>query len=226
MNKQQIIFRFVNTEHSGSLLRQSPHRHFGDLSILYYESYFDNKIAFTVKHCDADEMGLSESELYDLAVANTKRLCPVFVKSLTEFLRECGEEVAEVPEEEDTYIISNMNTRYGAISILYKDVLEQVANKTGTDLYLLPSSVHEFLATPVDGRLTVEQLEELIHFTNVTQVQLNERLSNQVYHYDKETKQITQVTHSQYKRLDSVREEWFDESEEMEEDNGGMRMEM
>lgn len=123
------------------------------------------------------------------------------------------------------YFISNVRHKHGAIAILYENVLDELAQKVGTDLYLLPSSVNEFVAVSVEGE-DLDKLEEQVHYVNITRVEFNERLSNQIYHYNKDTKEITQATHSQYAALDSVRDKWFDEPNGMTSSEGGLQMGM
>lgn len=57
-----------------------------------------------------------------------------------------------------------------------------------SDLYILPSSVHEVLA--VSTELTEpEELAQMVAEVNMQKVALEERLSNQVYHYDKDLRE-------------------------------------
>ncbi len=227
MNKEQIIFGLINTEYYKEFLSSAPHREFHDLSIAYYELGQDKKRATLITNQAADEQDLSEQELYELAMKNTKEWSSPTVKKVSDLFKKFDEEIKdELPEEQEIYVITNECYQLGAISILYEDVLDKVAKIVGTDLYLLPSSEHEFLAVTVNGPLTVDELQELVHYVNITQVKLDERLSNQVYHYDMTTKEITQATHSQYTALNSVRDEWSDRLEEVEDFAGDKQMGM
>ncbi len=216
MNKGQIIFRLINTEYYEEMLNCVPHRQFYDLSIIYYELEQDRKRATLISHQDADKLNLSEQELYELAMTNTKELCPPSVKRMSEALKELGEGIGgEISEKEEIYIITNEYNKFGAVSILYEDTLDKVAQIMGTDLYLLPSSEHEFLALTVNGQLPLDELQKLVYQVNMTQVDPKERLSNQVYHYDMITKEITQATDSKHTWLDSVGSERQEEPEQV-----------
>jgi len=216
MNKGQIIFRLINTEYYEELLNCVPHRDFYDLSIVYYELEQDGKRATLISHQDADKLNLSEQELYELAMTNTRELCPPSVKRVSEVLKEFGEEIeGELSEEEEIYIITNEYNKFGAVSILYEDTLDKVAQIMGTDLYLLPSSEHEFLAITVNEQLPLDELQKLVYQENMTQLYPKERLSNQVYHYDMITKEITQTPNSQHTWLDSLESERLEEPEQV-----------
>lgn len=227
MNKEQIIFRFINTEYYEEFLNYVPHREFHDLSIVYYELGQDKRRATLITNQAADEQDLSEQELYELAMKNTKEWSSPTVKKMSALLKEFDEEIKdESPEEQEIYIITNEYNQFGAVSILYEDTLDKVAQIAGTDLYLLPSSEHEFLAITVNGQWPLDELQRLVYHVNMTQVDPKERLSNQVYHYDMTTKEITQATHSQYTSLVSVRDEWSDMLEEVEDFDSDMQMGM
>lgn len=227
MDKGQIIFRLINTEYYEEMLNCVPHREFYDLSIVYYELEQDTKIATLMSHQVVDKLNLSEQELYELAMANTKELCPPSVKRMSEALKESGEEIEdELSEKEDIYIITNEYNQFGAVSILYEDTLDKVAQIVGTDLYLLPSSQHEFLAITVNEQLPLDELQKLVCYVNMTEVEPEERLSNQVYHYDMITKEITLATHGQYVFQDSVKDKWLDKLDEIASPDGDMQMGM
>ena len=81
------------------------------------------------------------------------------------------------------YVITNRAGVNGAVYIMYDEVLQGLAQETGSDLYLLPSSVHEVMAVPAYGNPA--SLAQMVEEINVKEVELEERLSNNVYHYDK-----------------------------------------
>lgn len=91
----------------------------------------------------------------------------------------------------------------GASAILYEDKLHELAEMMETDLYLLPSSVHECIAVSVDMG-TPEELAEMVQSVNMNEVELKDRLSNNVYHYDKDLRELTMATNVPNKRLDGI----------------------
>ena len=52
------------------------------------------------------------------------------------------------------------------------------------DYFILPSSIHEVLLLRDDGNMDYRALEAMVREINATQVAPEERLSDQVYHYD------------------------------------------
>ena len=60
----------------------------------------------------------------------------------------------------------------------------------GSDLYILPSSIHEVLAVSAEDR-DLEDLEEMVRSVNQTDVSPEEVLSDNVYKYDAESRTLS-----------------------------------
>lgn len=213
--KENIVFQLVNTLQNEDMLRDTPHREFQDLSIIYrwVVGVDERGIASTVIHDRlADSLGLNEEQMFKLAVENTRRILPPTVRSMNDVIREMfmkdgmPEEMAdmmvgEMPPERSMWVISNEQGVNGAISMLYEDKLHKLAEKIESDLYILPSSVHEVIAVSTDMG-EPDELAQMVNEINTDQVALDERLSNQVYHYDKDLRKLTLATDTPNKRLD------------------------
>ena len=91
------------------------------------------------------------------------------------------------------YVISNEANIFGAASMLYEDKLDELSEKLDLSLYILPSSVHECIAIS-DKFGNPDDLAEMVYEINMDQVKLDERLSNQVYRYDKDAKTLRLAT--------------------------------
>ena len=89
------------------------------------------------------------------------------------------------------------------VSMVFEDTLHGLAEETGKDLYILPSSIHEVIAVPADIGSS-EILAEMVEEVNLGQVPLNERLSNQVYYYEKEQRRLSMAADISAKRLDGT----------------------
>ena len=76
----------------------------------------------------------------------------------------------------------------GAGIIGYPGFMEMASEKLGGDFFLLPSSVHEVLLIPDDGKTDYRNLESMVREVNATQVELKDQLSDNVYHYDSKEK--------------------------------------
>ena len=219
--KDKVFFSLINAEQNRELLNTVPHREFEDLAIVYrWNIGSDSMGTYTnlVNNDLAEKEGLTENDLYNAANKNTKELFPVLVKNMNEVISEIifgeselGEEMQEefnevmmeTPNEHSMYVITNESKLYGAASILYEEPLHELAEKVGSDLYILPSSVHEVIAVSADFS-SPDELAEMVYEINMDQVDINDRLSNQVYCYDKDLRTLRLATDTINKSLDDV----------------------
>lgn len=218
--KDNIVFQLINTEQNREMLSDMPHREFQDLSIIYrwvVSVHDDGAIeSATVTNNLAESLGCTEKDLYELAVENTRKIMPPKVYTMQEVMKKIfakdgiPEEIAEMmisemntDPEMTMWIISNEMGINGAGNMLYEDQLHKIAENMGDDLYVLPSSVHEVIAVSTSVA-EPEKLAEMVNEVNLSQVSIGERLSNQVYHYDKDLRKLTLATDTPNKRLDGI----------------------
>ncbi len=82
-------------------------------------------------------------------------------------------------------VLSNATTQNGASALFYPDVLEKIGEQAGQNFFILPSSIHETLIVPDDGRFDYQMLESMVKEINAAErVAPEDRLSDSVYHYD------------------------------------------
>lgn len=215
--KDKIVFQLINTEQNREMLANMPHREFTDLSLIYriVVKIDDKGVESTPIYNELTEtLGFTEEQMFKLAAENTKRHLPPVIKSMKDVIREifindgmpmdAVEMMIEgMPPEPQMYVISNNKGINGAVSMLYEDGLHDLAEKLDSDLYIMPSSIHEVIAVSTDVG-NPNDLAAMVASINVEQVALDERLSNQVYHYDKDLRKVTLATDTLNKRLDSM----------------------
>lgn len=215
--KDKIVFQLINTEQNREMLANMPHREFRDLSVIYrmVVKIDGEGIASTPIHTGlAGALGFTEEQMFKLATENTKRLLPPVIKSMNEVMRDIFARdgmpagiadmmIGEMPPKEQMYVISNDKGINGAVSMLYENGLHELAEKLDSDLYIMPSSVHEVIAVSTDMG-DPNELAAMVADINMGQVALDERLSNQVYHYDKDLRKVTLATDTPNKRLDGI----------------------
>ena len=206
--RNRICYKLVNAERNKEMLSDMPHIRILDLALVFYVLLNidkDGTQTIAVRNYMQDIWKVSTETLYEEAKQNTSRLFPCDIKPMRDIIREMMElemdkdsvdEYFDMMPEEDVpvemYVISNKFRISGAVAIFYKDVLKNLANQLDCDLYILPSSIHETIAVPASMG-TPEELAEMVHDANMNVVQLSERLSNQVYHYDKDARKLMEV---------------------------------
>ncbi len=213
--EEKIIMALINTQQNRELLENIPHREFFDLSIVYrLVTGIDDGVIYSVllNNAHAEQLGMSEGQMYEAAMENTWKVLPPVVKSMDDVIR--GVFVSEgMPEELEMagavmppcnmYVVTNERNVNGAVSMLYEEKIHEIAEGIGENLYVLPSSIHEVIVVPASMG-SPEEMAEIVTDINMGQVELGERLSNQVYHYDKDLRKMELATDTPNKRLDRV----------------------
>lgn len=217
--KDRVVMMLVNTEQNKEMLADLPHREFQDLSVIYryVVSQSEQGVAsFKVTNAIMEQLDMTLEELFQYAAENTKRMFPPKIGRIEDVMfgmlggDGIPDEVAELFQtdrnpKESMWIISNSSGINGAVSMLYDENLNRLAEKMGTDLYIIPSSVHEVLAVSVEmGNGNPEELAEMVQQINMSAVELEDRLSNNVYRYDKDLRQLKLATQVPNQRLDGV----------------------
>lgn len=214
--KDNAVFQVINTEQNKELLKTVPHREYLDLSIIYRWMVNLDKEGMAssiINNNLANAVGLTEAELFEAASKNTINMFPVVIKPMNEIMIEIAVnsgmpmEIAELMTEEVgkddvMYVITNDKGINGAASMLYTDEVHKLADMVGSDMYILPSSIHEIIAVPASMGEPYE-LAQMVNEVNMTQVDLQDRLSNQVYFYDRDSRVLTLATDTPNKRLDN-----------------------
>ena len=211
--KEKICYKLVGRHNNREFLSAIPHRDYLDLAIVYYlqTAITDSGTAtVTVTNNLAHIWGVDESELYELACSNTPRLNRGIVLTLSDVLdgkaaasthQECGTDVYnsfDISRSEEKilpmYIATNTTKTFGAAVILYdgllKDVTEYICN---SGVYAIPSSVHEFICIP-DTFGNVEYIKQMVRDINSSEVQPDEVLSDNIYHYDVTTRELKVIS--------------------------------
>lgn len=208
--KDMILYRVVNTGKNEKMLEKMPHREYLDLSIIYY-IYFENHSAgqFTAPvstgHMELWEV--TEEDLYQAAKKNTPLIMPAVIKTaedvLSEIIRDKFGEVINdtvvntvfenIPDTPIFYICSNNIGMNGASCILYEGVLAEFAERMGSDVIILPSSIHEAILLPDKDEMDYSDMRDMVKSINESEVPDEDILSDQVYRYSLEKREVEVV---------------------------------
>ena len=197
--RKNVIGELVNPEIAGSYLPTVPHREFLNLYIIYrWAVSIDNTGIYSVI-IDNDLMehvGLTEEDLYESAMRNTKRLITPQIKSFTSVVRnmmrrsgstekEIRSALKGIENDQRLWVLTNKHNFRASTAIIYKDVLRKIAEKSGGDFYILPSSVNDAIAFPVSSGVTPDHLIEMLDDSNKTFFSEDDQmLSDTIYYYD------------------------------------------
>lgn len=203
--KDRIIAEVINSWRNRDRLGNMPHTDKEDLSIIYkilLEGGGTGRASITITNNILEKWeNIDEKGLHELAMENTKKLCPLAVKPMNEVLREMlmsdymPEDLVDmldipIPTDEMMYVITNQSRTNGAVSMFFDESLAEVAACVGHDLYVIPSSIHECIAVS-SGMKSPSELAEMVRVVNYEQVAAEEQLSDHVYFYDRSKHELT-----------------------------------
>ncbi len=189
--KEKIVYKLVHAERNRALLEDVPHINVHNLAVVFQclvaEETMGNATVL-IHNAHLKLWGIDEKKLYQAAIVNTPYLQPYEITSMKDVVRQLLELDEELPVEEGDipmYVLSNQLRIFGAACILYPDVLKKFANEIESDLYILPSSVHEVILLPVSAGSDIEELTKMVRDINETQLKQEEVLSDSIYYYSR-----------------------------------------
>lgn len=82
------------------------------------------------------------------------------------------------------FVVTNQQRIGGASALFYPKVMDKLGEVLGHDYFILPSSIHEMLVLPDNGKISADELRMMVTEINATQVSPAERLTDDVYYFD------------------------------------------
>lgn len=209
--KSRILYKLIHRESNWELLEEIPYVEWNDLAIVFYYAFEDErfgKATILIKNSHLAMWGITVPVLYETAKTNMLRMRPEEMLPVRQLIQEfmdqraChdkGERKAEMPEGVDMamernsamYVLSNCDRIFGASALLYSGAMKRLAGELNKNLIILPSSVHEVILVPDDGITEKEFYREMVKEVNDSQVEPEERLSYNVYYYDRVLEKVT-----------------------------------
>lgn len=162
-------------------------RKFLDMEVYYRIAIIDdgNQISsVAVTQNVLDQLGVSARKLDEIAFNNLRREAHVI--DMAEFFAGEDDSCCRFPDKPGLMnILSNKRKIHGAAVMADKEFMQEVAEWVGGDYYVLPSSIHEVLILPIDGKEGHEsQMIDMVRDINATEIiRPEEVLSNNVYKY-------------------------------------------
>ena len=198
--KDKLIMEVVSTEANADMLANVPHVEMEDMSVVYrfvIDSNDDGRATILATNNMLEAMGITPEQLHEDALKNAPELKPAVITGMSEVMAEMmemsPEEMAMMgmptdPADEQMFVATVPDKIHGAGVLAYQDFMDQAAERVGGSFYILPSSLHEVLLVPDNGQMNLQDLEAMVREVNATQVAPEDKLTDNVYHYDAEAK--------------------------------------
>lgn len=191
--KRHVYPFLISREANRELLKDLVYKEFLDLAVCYMVRFdgTDKRGSLSISNTLLRSWGVSREELHLYALVNMNK-DGYRVTGMEELISELDPEHAEQKEpvnQECMYIVTNEDKMYGAAGILL-DASFLTCRFGMKNFYILPSSIHEIILVPDGDAWTAEELSRMVRDVNREQVDPEERLSDHVYYYDWDKREI------------------------------------
>lgn len=181
----------VNAETNAELLKKVVHRsstQFDGLEEVFYLS--KDKFTVWLNADKVQELEIGYEELY-LAASNNSTTAIYAMEDIMDMLSGDKESECELKKSSlGMYVITNTEMFRGAAQA--KDVC-RLTDFLNEDVYLLPSSIHEFIAIPASVAKNESVLLNMVKEINERAISSDEYLATAVYFYDRGQQVIRMV---------------------------------
>ena len=204
--KKCLFIRVTDADRNQEILSNAPYTQVENLAITYHIFLdFEDKREDIASALVTNEMmrrfNISKDQLHQDAMENSPKLFPAKVESVSELMknmmrrnmRDAGireEDIDQMMREmyQETLtpltIVTNEQIVNGASAIFYSGLMDQIGELLEGDYFIFPSSINEMLVCRDTAGMTSDELKCMVMEINNTNVQPEERLTNEVYHYD------------------------------------------
>lgn len=205
-----IFPKLINAEKNRKLINGAPHAIYGDLAVIFQirlENMLDAGAGVgtvVINNEMAKSWGKGAHELLDAALKNMHESGEICIRNILSVLCELiprssnndidAEALMGSLKDDPSpkmYVMTNKVRANGAVSLVDSDKLSEFADSIGSDLYIIPSSVHELILVPqVSGEYNAEDLAVMVKEVNMTQVPVEDYLSDNIYIFTRGSKAV------------------------------------
>lgn len=191
--KEHLFVWLVPAYQNATILSNCPHFKAFDLALVYRIDLGvdeNDQVANVLVTYDLMEhWGATKETLHEVALKSASKIRPATFMSINEVMyKMTGDPSFLLPDMDLPMRVASVEGgQYGAAVIFYDNFLKQIANKWDSNLIILPSSIHECLILPDDGDMELKIFEDMVEEVNIKEVEPEDKLSDNVYYYDRNT---------------------------------------
>ena len=199
--RNDISFHVLEIKRNHKYLSEVPYMPMGNgLAAVCHIKVDDGKDGCwrtTITRAFAERNSCDMNEVFQAAMERAPEIDPPVLSSMESqlfgFDREniLDEGMIRDGEKSPMYVLTNESGMLGASALFYPGVQEKIAEAMGEGYSVLPSSVHEVLIVPDSLGPNAIELSEMVHSVNTNVLDPKDILSDNVFHYDKETKELS-----------------------------------
>ncbi len=160
----------------------------------------DGDWRIAVNHGVMESLGVDKETLFITAMDDTMINAPAVLTDMSMALFSPEKEnllgrvePLDPADVSGMYVLTNEAGMLGASVLYYPDVKEKAAELIGSGYYILPSSVHEVILVPESTGINEKELCDMVKQANRAVVEPQDVLSDNVYHYDRDSRNLSKV---------------------------------
>lgn len=194
--KNRVVYRLISRERNKKMLEDFPYIPFLDMAITFHivvgvkQTYIQTiKIDKRLQ----EKWGVSVEQLLKMANSNTEKIFPLEISDLNKIVKQhltIKEDEQTETGGPDMIVITNTTGLFGASAVLYEEVMQNIADEIESDLFVIPSSVHEMILVPAEDEKLYFVFCDLVRKINENFVSRDEILSDRVYIYLRKEKKF------------------------------------
>ena len=199
--KDDLTFRIVEIRRNHRYLSEIPYMPLGNglaaVCDVKVQESDDGYWRTTITKAFAEQNGIDMKEMFAAALEKAPKTDPPLLISMENqmfgFQGDNYLETGRISDEDKVpmYVLSNESGMLGASVLFYPGVQEKIAEAMGEGYTVLPSSVHEVLIVPDSLSPGQMELAEMVRSVNRDVLDPKDILSDNVYHYDRDRKELT-----------------------------------
>lgn len=195
--REKLSIRLVNYAWNKERLSKMPHKRFLDLAVTFQVVLYKNGYDTASVEVQKEMMKIWKKDTEDLWTAATANLSKedFQIRDIEDVIEESAG--VRLNEQRDgrplCYVLTNDAMKNGAVGVFRTDMLMELAERVEKDLFIIPSSVHEVLLVPDDGKNEAESLKDMVRKVNEEVVDRADLLSNGLYYFSRKEGVITMI---------------------------------
>lgn len=201
----------IGVERNDKLLQTIPYQKVLDMAAVYrvnLECGKESSGSILITNQMLEQYAITPDQLHKDALLNSQLNKPVLIMGMSELFRVGNMSKALRPletisdlKDDLMYVATVPDKCRGAGILMYDNFLQDVADKMGEDFYVLPASVHELiLLRKSDARMSEWELKNMVKTINREELEPKDRLTDNVYYYDRKKHILEPVDKFEAKR--------------------------
>lgn len=200
--KNDLFVRLLNAERNREALKDVVHRVVGDIAMVLYLRLNETEAGFASLKIPENffaKWGMTREAIFEHALLNTYYMNPPRVYQWQKMLYDSdysGENFMDLmsgfrfQNNPSGDCLSTTRRTNGAVAVFLPGVAERIAQLIGHGFYMVFTSIHEVMIHN-DELVEVNQLRQVLKETIEEATPEEDFLSYYIYHYNKETGEIT-----------------------------------